>query len=140
MDRMYINHPESYGASPMSFASVPDLVSCTYDDDTDPCPSPPVVSHPHSSSISTPADTSYPQPYPTMDNYQYNPYHLTPPTSCTDYMTPQPTIVNSIEFTDLTQIQHEERLRGQRRSNAAQDKEAASNMRIVCLPVYPVFT
>ena len=46
-------------------------------------------------------------------------------------MTPQPTIINSIEFTDLTHIQREERLRGQRRSNSAQDKEAVSNMRIV---------
>ena len=48
---------------------------------------------------------------------------------------PQPTIINSVDFTDLTHIQASDRARweatqSQRRSNTSQDKEAASNMRI----------
>ena len=45
------------------------------------------------------------------------------------YIDPQPQIINSIEFTDLTRPQMEDRRR--RRSHTTQDKESISNMRIV---------
>ena len=45
------------------------------------------------------------------------------------YLDAQPQIVNSIEFTDLTRPQIEDRRR--RKSQTTQDKEAISNMRIV---------
>ena len=62
-------------------------------------------------------------------NNRYNTYPS--PTSYPQYIDSQPQIVNSIEFTDLTQPQLEDRRR--RRSNTQQDKESVSNMRIVSL-------
>ena len=50
-------------------------------------------------------------------------------TSYPQYTDSQPQIINSIEFTDLTRPQMEDRRR--RKSNTAQDKESVSNMRIV---------
>ena len=50
-------------------------------------------------------------------------------TSYPQYTDPQPQIINSIEFTDLTRPQLEDRRR--RKSNTTQDKESVSNMRIV---------
>lgn len=118
----------------MSFTSVPDLISCQYDDDTDPSPTPPEVSRSRTPFPDAASSHSLLKPYPHLDGYQYNAYPMNVPSPCSGYMTPQPTIINSIEFTDLTHIQHEERVRGQRRSTTAQDKEAASNMRIVSSP------
>lgn len=60
-------------------------------------------------------------------NSRYNTYPST--TSYPQYIDSQPQVVNSIEFTDLTQPQLEDRRR--RRSNTQQDKESVSNMRIV---------
>lgn len=40
-------------------------------------------------------------------------------------------LMNSIEFTDLTQVHTDDSTRRRRRSTTAQDKEAATNMRIV---------
>ena len=50
-------------------------------------------------------------------------------TSFPQYIDAQPQIINSIEFTDLTRPQMEDRRR--RRSHTTQDKESISNMRIV---------
>lgn len=45
MDRFYVTQGADYCASPMSFANVPELMPCAYDDaSTDPSPSPPMVS------------------------------------------------------------------------------------------------
>ena len=45
MDRFYVTQGPDYCASPMSFANVPELMPCAYDDaSTDPSPSPPMVS------------------------------------------------------------------------------------------------
>ena len=46
-----------------------------------------------------------------------------------NYFEAQPQIINSIEFTDLTRPQMEDRRRN--KLNSTQDKEAMSNMRIV---------
>ena len=67
----------------------------------------------------------------------YHPFD--PSSSFAEYMrqqqqtqpTPPSSIVNSIEFTDLTQIHSEDSPRRRRRSTTARDKEAATNMRIV---------
>ncbi|KAL6715644.1 hypothetical protein ACLMJK_006605 [Lecanora helva] len=91
----------------MSFAHVPDLVACAYDDvSTDPSPSPPVM-------------------YSNIDNTYTSYPHSSP---LPQYLDSQPQIVNSIEFTDLTRPQLEDRRR--RKSHTMQDKEAISNMRI----------
>ncbi|CAD6580262.1 MAG: hypothetical protein ASARMPREDX12_009509 [Alectoria sarmentosa] len=91
----------------MSFPNVPDLLSCSFDDvSTDPSPSPPMI-------------------YGSLNN-RYNTYPS--PTSFPQYIDSQAQIVNSIEFTDLTHPQLEDRRR--RRSNTQQDKESVSNMRI----------
>ncbi|KAL9138471.1 MAG: hypothetical protein Q9175_000312 [Cornicularia normoerica] len=103
---MYMTPASDYCASPMSFPNVPELLSCSFDDvSTDPSPSPPVV-------------------YGSLNN-QYNTY---PSPTSYHYIDPQPQIVNSIEFTDLTQPQLQDRRR--RRSHTQQDKESVSNMRI----------
>jgi FtsZ-binding cell division protein ZapB len=68
--------------------------------------------------------------FSSLDNLEYNVYAY--PESAPRYATPQPTMVNYIEFTDLTAPQHDSRRR--RRSGTAQDKEAVSNMRIVSAP------
>lgn len=60
-------------------------------------------------------------------NNRYNTHPS--PTSYPQFIDSQPKIVNSIEFTDLTQPPLEDRRR--RRSNTQQDKESVSNMRIV---------
>ena len=45
MDRFYVTQGADYCGSPMSFANVPELMPCAYDDaSTDPSPSPPMVS------------------------------------------------------------------------------------------------
>ncbi|KAL9128339.1 MAG: hypothetical protein Q9217_002969 [Psora testacea] len=76
--------------------------------------------------------------FSTLDN-QYNSYSsplsypaYLPSQSLSHNSDPQTqaTILNSIEFTDLTNLQHEDSHRRRRRSNTQQDKEAASNMRI----------
>ncbi|MCJ1272367.1 hypothetical protein MMC21_000153 [Puttea exsequens] len=92
----------------MSFAQLPELVPHGYDDvSTDPSPSPPMM-------------------YSSMDSHSYTSYPS--PSSFPSYIDTAPRIVNSIEFTDLTRPQLEDRRR--RRSNTAQDKESVSNMRI----------
>lgn len=107
MDQMYMTPASDYCASPMSFPNVPDLLSCSFDDvSTDPSPSPPMM-------------------YGSLNN-RYNTYPS--PTSYPQFMDSQSKVVNSIEFTDLTQPQLEDRRR--RRSNTQQDKESVSNMRI----------
>ena len=65
--------------------------------------------------------------FTNVDGFEYNLYAH--PTDTPQYLEPQPAIVNSIEFMDLTAPQHEDRRR--RRSTTAQDKETISNMRIV---------
>lgn len=66
------------------------------------------------------------QMYSSPDN-QYNSYSNS--AAFPQYIETQPQIINSIEFTDLTRPQMEDRRR--RRSNTTQDKESVSNMRIV---------
>ncbi|KAG8526834.1 uncharacterized protein KY384_008263 [Bacidia gigantensis] len=134
MSQVYMVPSTDYCGSPMSFANVPDLVSSYDDISTDPSPSPPVVSN---LSIEVPRCkplTLKQKMFSTLDN-QYHPYTAT--SAFPDYLrsqqqhaTPQPSIVNSIEFTDLTQINHDDSSRRRRRSTTAQDKEAATNMRI----------
>ena len=65
--------------------------------------------------------------FSSLDNFEYNLYAN--PDHTPHYVDPHPTIVNSIEFMDLTAPQHEDRRR--RRSTTTQDKESISNMRIV---------
>ena len=127
MDQMYMTPTSDYCASPMSFPNVPELLSCSFDDvSTDPSPSPPMVSARITPSAN-PEYLSEPlQMYRSLNN-RYNTYPSA--TSYPQYIDPQPKIVNSIEFTDLTQPQLEDRRR--RRSNTQQDKESVSNMRIV---------
>ena len=116
-----------YCASPMSFPNVPELLSCSFDDvSTDPSPSPPMVSARITPSANPEYSPELLQMYRSLNN-RYNTYPS--PTSYPQYIDPQPKIVNSIEFTDLTQPQLEDRRR--RRSNTQQDKESVSNMRIV---------
>lgn len=67
--------------------------------------------------------------FASLDNFEYNLYAN--PDNTPHYVDAQPTIINSIEFMDLTAPQHEDRRR--RRSTTAQDKETVSNMRIVSL-------
>lgn len=69
--------------------------------------------------------------YSSLDNLEYNLYAY--PESAPQYIKPEPTMINSIEFMDLTVPQNDNRRR--RRSAAAQDKEAVSNMRIVSNPL-----
>jgi len=132
-NQLYMMPGAEYCGSPMAFSNVPDLVPCTFDDvSTDPSPSPPVVR-------SFPPFTHpiYPflpmlQMYASLDN-QYTTYSSASTTPYNTYAPTQPTIVNSIEFTDLTQIQRDDRRR-RRSNNTLHDKEAASNMRIVSHP------
>ena len=135
MNQIYMTQPDQYGASPLAFSNVPELISCAYDDDTDPSPSPPVVSKP-SFQHDSPRSLAN-EPTQTYSS-QFGAY---------DYSTqPQPHILNSVEFTDLTQLQAEDRARWQHsqqsqqshsqrhnnssRSSTQDSKEAASNMRI----------
>ncbi|KAK0515933.1 hypothetical protein JMJ35_001967 [Cladonia borealis] len=107
MNRFYVTQGPDYCASPMSFANVPELMPCAYDDaSTDPSPSPPMM-------------------YSSLDN-SYHSYSSS--ASFPQYVDSQPQIINSIEFTDLTRPQMEDRRR--RRSHTTQDKESISNMRI----------
>lgn len=107
MDQMYMTPSSDYCASPIAYPNVPELLSCSFDDvSTDPSPSPPMM-------------------YGSL-NHRYNTYPNA--TSYPQYVDSKPQIVNSIEFTDLTQPQLEDRRR--RRSNTQQDKESVSNMRI----------
>ena len=131
---MYMTQADQYASSPLAYSNVPDLISCTYDDDTDPSPSPPVVSLPSFE----PGSPGLWAKNPTQTySSQFSAY---------DYGSQaQPHILNSVEFTDLTQLQAEDRAQwqhsqhsqhsqSQRHSNShssTQDsKEAASNMRI----------
>lgn len=107
MNRFYVTQGADYCASPMSFANVPELMPCAYDDaSTDPSPSPPMM-------------------YSSLDN-SHSTYSSS--ASFPQYVDSQPQIINSIEFTDLTRPQMEDRRR--RRSHTTQDKESISNMRI----------
>ena len=76
------------------------------------------------------------QAYTSLNN-QYQAFNngATYPEYFGQQTTPQPSIANSIEFTDLTRIQAEDSHRRRRRSTTAQDKEAATNMRIVSQPI-----
>lgn len=65
--------------------------------------------------------------FASLDNLEYSLYAY--PESAPQYPKPEPPLINTIEFMDLTAPQHDSRRR--RRSNTAQDKEAVSNMRIV---------
>ncbi|KAL2052238.1 hypothetical protein ABVK25_007397 [Lepraria finkii] len=107
MDNFYMSPGNDYCASPMSFTNVPELMPCAYDDaSTDPSPSPPMM-------------------YSSLDNHHHS---YSSSATYPQYVDPQPQIINSIEFTDLTQPQIEDRRR--RRSHTTQDKESISNMRI----------
>lgn len=77
------------------------------------------------------------QAYTSLNN-QYQAFNngATYPDYFSQQTTPQPIIANSIEFTDLTRIQAEDTHRRRRRSTTAQDKEAATNMRIVSQPIF----
>ena len=69
------------------------------------------------------------QMYSSLDNSHHS---YSSSASFPQYVDSQPQIINSIEFTDLTRPQMEDRRR--RRSHTTQDKESISNMRIVsCL-------
>lgn len=67
--------------------------------------------------------------FTNIDGFEYNLYANPVDAHTPQYIEPQPAIINSIEFMDLTAPQHEDRRR--RRSTTAQDKETISNMRIV---------
>ena len=69
----------------------------------------------------------------SLDSLEYNVYGY--PESLSHYPKPEPMMINSIEFMDLTAPQHDSQRR--KRSSAAQDKEAVSNMRIVSNPNHP---
>lgn len=70
--------------------------------------------------------------FTNIDGFEYNLYANPIDAHTPQYIEPQPAIINSIEFMDLTAPQHEDRRR--RRSTTAQDKETISNMRIVSHP------
>lgn len=73
------------------------------------------------------------QMFSSLDSLEYNVYAY--PESVPQYPKPEPTMINSIEFMDLTAPQHDSQRR--KRSATAQDKEAVSNMRIVSNPTAP---
>ena len=129
MEHLYMQPGSDYCNSPMSFASVPDLVPCRFDDvSTDPSPSPPMVRlyRPFRLVKSQILINVIPQMAAHFDNrFTSYPSSLTVP----QYMETPPQIINSIEFTDLTRPQTEDRRR--RKSNTMQDKENVTNMRIV---------
>ncbi|MCJ1464415.1 hypothetical protein MMC07_003028 [Pseudocyphellaria aurata] len=108
MDQLYMPPGTDCCASPLQYATIPDLRSCGYSEAmTDPSPSPPMM-------------------FTHLDGFEYNLYGN--PTDTPHFLDHQPAILNSIEFMDLTAPQHEDRRR--RRSTTAQDKETVSNMRI----------
>lgn len=73
-----------------------------------------------------PIAKEFAQMYSSLDN-SHSTYSSS--ASFPQYVDSQPQIINSIEFTDLTRPQMEDRRR--RRSHTTQDKESISNMRIV---------
>ena len=78
--------------------------------------------------------------FSTLDA-QYQPYLASP--AFPDYVqqhqgSATSQLINSIEFTDLTQVHSDDSTRRRRRSTTAQDKEAATNMRIVSCPPDPL--
>lgn len=82
------------------------------------------------------ADENSFKAYSSLNNhYQAFTNGATYPDYFSQQTRPQPSIANSIEFTDLTRIQAEDTHRRRRRSTTAQDKEAATNMRIVSQPI-----
>ncbi|KAL9038311.1 MAG: hypothetical protein Q9214_005329 [Letrouitia sp. 1 TL-2023] len=98
-----------YCASPMQFSNIPELAQSGYDEtSTDSSPSPSMF-------------------YSSFDNVDCSLYPNPPDTA--QYLEQQ-AILNSIEFTDLTAPQHEDRRR--RKSTTMQDKQTITNMRIVC--------
>ena len=137
MNQLYVPSAEYCSSPSMSYTHVPDLISSYDDISTDPSPSPPIVSLSTPEAHSPPADLAL-QMYSSLDS-QYHPFPA--PSSYPDYLqhpqTSQPAIVNSIEFTDLTKPPPEDPHRRRRRSTTAQDKEAASNMRIVSYQPFP---
>lgn len=129
MDQLYMPPSTDCCASPLQYATIPDLRSCGYSEAlTDPSPSPPMVLLPqlHRLLVTCDADSGH-QMFTHLDGFEYNLYAN--PTDTPHFLDHQPAIVNSIEFMDLTAPQHEDRRR--RRSTTAQDKETVSNMRIV---------
>lgn len=116
MNSMYMPQADQYSTTPISFSNVPDLISCTYDDDTDPSPSPPVVRRPR---------------YPFRGNDQSlrnSPLQTYPSQFSTyDYSAqPQPRIVNSVEFTDLTQLHADDQARWQRSQQQSHQHQPSS--------------
>lgn len=79
-------------------------------------------------------DHLFRQMYASINNSSYTSYPSA--TSHPQYFDNLPQIANSIEFTDLTHPQLEDRRR--RRSNTMDDKESVSNMRIVSFPIQPL--
>ena len=139
MSQLYMA-PADYCNSPMSFSNVPDLVSSYDDMTTDPSPSPPMVCESLLQSSIRDTDIeikmfssldNYNNAYAAAANFEYLRQQQPTP--------PQAAIVNSIEFTDLTQLHNDDSSRRRRRSTTAQDKEAATNMRIVS-PLTPPIT
>lgn len=142
MGPLYMAHADQRFVPTVSFTNVPDLISCAYDDDTDPSPSPPVVSLPEYRDASP-----YHPPNQASQNHshQFNAYQYS--------AQPQPHVMNSVEFTHLPHCQADEQARRQRSSQPSrpspslrqsacsatttttttttqESKEAASNMRI----------
>ncbi|KAL9639519.1 MAG: hypothetical protein Q9164_000872 [Protoblastenia rupestris] len=147
MDQFYPLNAQEYCGSPLSFTNVPDLMS-SYDDlsTTDPSPSPPAVCasprlHSHNRSLYSRNLKTFTTPNPQYNTYAHP---LTYPTyipsqqslsrTISESQQPQqPTVITTIEFTDLTQLPNDS---SQRRSpTTQQDKDAASNMRVVSRPV-----
>ncbi|KAL9608580.1 MAG: hypothetical protein Q9167_006600 [Letrouitia subvulpina] len=125
MGPYYAASGTDYCASPMQFSSIPELAQSGYDEtSTDSSPSPSMVSHfdPYDVNLPTHPNRQF---YSSFDNVDCGLYPNPPDTA--QYLEQQ-AILNSIEFTDLTAPQHEDRRR--RKSTTMQDKQTITNMRI----------